>query len=299
MIRNTPPGPALVVLAAGMGSRFGGPKQFEAVGPRGATLMDYAIFDARRAGFGDILLVTRPGMDATLPIASRWSARIVHQRPDDLPEGTHLQAVRSKPWGTAHAVLAAARDIPGPFAVVNADDFYGAQAYQAVGRFLRAETATSPPCWAVAAYRLEDTVPTGAGVNRAVCRVEDGWLASLEEVTGIVPAPSGGFVGRGSQGAVTVPGEALVSMNMWAFTADVTLVLRRAFEAFIGRADLARDELLLPSVVQEAIARKQARVRVLDAGGQWFGMTHPDDRARVASALASLVAAGRYPERLW
>lgn len=296
----------LVVLAAGMGSRYGGLKQLDPVGPGGATLMDYAVFDAWRTGFANVLFIIRPEMEEAFRpfVEGRYGGRVhvgtAHQRLDDLPSGFRVPDGRVKPWGTAHAVLAAAGAVRGPFAVVNADDFYGAKAYAAVTEFLGGPPAgAGPHTWAIVGYRLGDTLSAEGGVNRGVCRTtDDGWLTGIEEVVDI--ARRGGTLeGRAAAGTVTLQADVLVSMNIWAFTPAAFDVLREGFARFLARPNAASGEYLLPGVVQEAITAGTARVRVLDAGSRWFGMTHKADRPAVESALRALVAEGLYPERLW
>lgn len=300
-------GLTIVVLAAGMGSRYGGLKQLEPLGPGGATLMDYALYDARRAGFIEAVLVIRPEMDEAFrrfaAERSRAFPRIssAHQRLDDVPAGCTVPGSRTKPWGTAHAVLAAARAVRAPFAVLNADDFYGESAFAAVAEFLAAADEKPVPQWALAGYRLRDTVPAGdtGGVNRAVCRTgKTGHLTAIEEVMEIEPQ-GGGFVGRGAAGAVALNGAELVSMNLWALTPAVFDLLGRAFTEFLRSGPDDKAELLLPFAIDGAVARGEASVRVLEARSAWLGVTHQADRAAVSDALKALVAEGRYPERLW
>ena len=292
----------LVVLAAGMGSRFGGLKQLEAVGPHGAALLDYSVFDAVRAGFTDVVFIIRRDMEEAFRplVADRYTGRLdvtlAFQQLDDIPDG-YSAARRSKPWGTAHAVLAAESVVRGPFAVVNADDFYGEPAFSAVAEFLGRTAATE---WAVVGYRLRDTTSPAGGVNRAVCRTADGWLTSLEEVSDIVRDDSGAYRGHTGRGTVTLGGDDLVSMNMFGFTPAVFGQLRSGFERFLAsRAAEAGDEYPLPTAVEAAVQRGTARVRVLDPGSRWFGMTYRSDRPAVHAALESLTAAGRYPGKLW
>jgi len=280
----------LVVLAAGLGSRYGGLKQLDGVGPHGATLMEYSLFDARRAGFAEAVFVIRPDMEEAFRgfaarLAGRLSWRTVLQRLEDVPPGVAVPPGRDKPWGTAHAVLAAAPAIHGPFAVLNADDFYGAEAFAALAAFLRAPTSARPPHFAVVGYRLRDTLSEAGPVNRGVCRLDgDGWLQAIEEVMNI----------DGSADP-----DAIVSMNLWGFTPALFALLQAGLTSFFRSADAGRGEYLLPSAVREAIARVECRVRVLESGSRWFGITHPADRPGVAAALRALVTAGRYPERLW
>lgn len=295
----------LVVLAAGLGSRYGGMKQLEAVGPAGETLMDYSVYDAVRAGFTRVVFVIRPEMEEAFHAfaAGRYGDRITvttaHQRLDDLPGGHIVPVGRTKPWGTAHAVLAAEPGVTSPFAVVNADDFYGEPAFEAASRFLEDDAGGTPPAWAVVGYRLRDTLSEAGGVNRGVIHTDAaGWLAQIEEVTDIQVARDG-YVGRAGAMLRHFDGREPVSMNMWAFTPDVFGLLRRGFVRFLHEEGLHRREYLLPTIAQEAVRHGEARIRVLEAGSQWHGMTYPDDRPVVAAALRMLTASGRYPSPLW
>lgn len=280
----------LVVLAAGFGSRYGGMKQLDAVGPSGATLMEYSLYDARRAGFEESVFVIRPDMEKTFRgYASRFDGRIpwqtALQRLEDLPSGVSIPPGRAKPWGTAQAVLAAAPLLHGSFAVINADDFYGAEAFAALATFLRDTAGTRPPSFALVGYRLRDTLSRAGPVNRGVCRIDDeGWLQSIEEVTATHGGPDP---------------DAIVSMNLWGFTPALFDHLREGLLAFFKRGVDERAEYLLPTLVRELLARGACRVRVLEPHSWWFGITHQADRPEVAAALQALVAEGRYPERLW
>ena len=298
----------LVILAAGLGTRYGGGglKQLEAVGPGGTTLMEYSLYDAARAGFGETVFVIRAEMEegfrayADARFGRRVPWRTAIQRLDDLPPGVALPPERAKPWGTAHAVLAAAGLVHAPFAVLNADDYYGAQAFAALAGFLRQHAADRPPSHAVVGYRLCDTVPEAGAVNRGACRTDAaGWLETIEEVTGLARAGAERFEGRGETGPVTLSGDALVSMNLWGFTAEIFDTLRRGWRDFFAAAAPGTREYLLPTVVREAVRRGECRVKVLETASRWFGITHTADRAIVTAALQRLVADGQYPERLW
>ena len=295
----------LVILAAGLGSRYGGMKQLEGVGPGGATLMEYSLYDARRAGFDEAIFVIRSDMEeafgefANARFGAGFPWRTAIQRLEDVPSGVLVPPDRKKPWGTAQAVLAAADRVHAPFAVLNADDFYDAPSFSALAGHLRAHAGDQPPSYAVVGFRLGDTVPEAGGVNRGWCRADSrGWLESVEEVIRIAPAP-GGFAGAGESGPVVLPADALVSMNLWGFTPAVFDTLRRGFAEFFLSGDPARGEYLIPTAIRAALERRECRVRVLDAGSRWFGVTHPADRPAVTAALQQLVRNGRYPERLW
>ena len=298
--------PTLVVLAAGLGSRFGGPKQLEPIGPGGAMLMDYALWDAAEAGFRKAVLIVPPTFDDELrrslekKYAQRLTTTTAIQRADDLP-GTKTFP-RSKPWGTAHAVLAARFAVRGPFAVINGDDFYGGEAFRAALGFLRNYGgAARTPTWGVAGYRLSDTLSPHGGVNRAVFRIDTaGELKTIEEVRAVARTDDGVLRGLRTSGSRVLTGNELVSMNFWVFTPAVFALLEEAMVRFLGsRGAAGGDELLLPDVMQELIRGGRARIRVFDAGRQWFGLTHPSDRELVRAALQRLVTSQAYPERLW
>jgi hypothetical protein len=262
------------------------------VGPGGATLLDYSIYDARRAGFGRIIVVTRPDLAAAF---DRIDATVALQRLDDVPADEAVPAARAKPWGTGHAVLAAAPHVDGPFVVVNGDDFYGPGAFRAAAEFLATAHA-----FANIAYPLRDTLSAAGGVNRAVCHAgADGWLEDVEELMDIRRRNDDTCEGTDPHGArVAIAADALVSMNMWAFTPAVFALLRRGFAAFLRRPGAERGEFLIPHAIRDALQRREVRVRLLRTQGRWLGVTYPDDRPRVEAALRQLVAAGEYPERL-
>lgn len=299
--------PCVVILAAGIGRRFGGGKQLVPVGPGGQTLLEYSVYDARRAGFGRVVFVIRPDIEAEFraAVVDRLGHRVetacVFQTLEALPAGRRPPAGRTKPWGTGHAVLVAQEAVAGPFAVANADDFYGARAWEQMGAFLRQPPAGGVPTWALAGYALRATLPPSGAVSRGLCAcTPDGWLRDIVETSGIERDGDGARC-RAADGTVRVlSGEQAVSMNLWGFTADFFDELRRAFAAFLEAHGGSPDaELQLPTVVQQAVRAGRARARVLPATDEWCGLTNPQDAARVAETLGRLTEAGVYPRELW
>jgi len=295
--------PSLLVLAAGIGSRYGGLKQLDPVGPSGETIMDYSIYDALRAGFASLVFVIRRDMEQPFRqiIGRRFEGRIevayAFQELSDLPPGFSLPPDRLKPWGTCHAVLAAQNAIRHPFAVINADDFYGAQSFAALAEHLRA----GGPDFAMAGFVLRHTLSDFGSVARGVCQVApDGSLKSIVELTRIEPDASGAK-NTAPDGRVTrLTGDEPVSMNCWGFTPDVFPAFRAGFAAFLEKN--ARDpkaEYYIPAAVNALLVSGRARVRVLPVSSHWFGVTYRDDRPRVLESIRALVARGDYPAPLW
>ena len=285
-----------------MGSRYGGNKQLEGVGPGGETLMDYGVFDAIRAGFGRIVFVTRPELEAEfnaaiIPrIAKRIPALVVTQRQDDLPPGFRPPPGRRKPWGTGQAVLAARGVIDGPFGVLNADDFYGRPALDHLARFLVAGHAGE---WAVIGYPLSATLSEAGAVNRALFAIGPGGILNgLTEVREIIAQPDGSATGNAAGTSRTLAGSDLVSMNLWGFTPSLFDALGRGFRSFLEGNPAESAEYFLPDAVSEEIAGGRATVRVLEAGSPWCGLSHAADRPVVQEFLRRQIAAGHYPERL-
>lgn len=292
----------LVVLAGGLGSRFGGLKQLEPVGPGGARLMDYSVFDALRAGFRRVVFVIRPEMTEAFERSVRGrypdgvQVGIAPQRLEDLPAGITLPEGRTRPWGTVQAVLAAQAQISGPFAVLNADDFYGRDALEAIVRFLH---HAPPETYAVVGYRMEQTASEAGGVNRAVLeQAADGSLKGILELKNLVRSPDGSFIGEAGGGPRVVAADALVSMNLWAFAPSILPRLAAGFETFLRRGPGPAEEYYLPGAVQEVLALGSARVLVLPTSGRWCGMTYPADRPWVEATLRALSASGDYPAEL-
>lgn len=296
--------PTLVALAAGVGSRYGGLKQLEPIGPGGETLLDYSVFDALRAGFSKVVLVVRPetesdfresfagGMATQVPIA------YVHQTVQALPGGLRPPPGRVKPWGTGHAVLMAEPEVEGRFAVVNADDFYGAESYRALARFL---DESDPGRYAMIGFKLGQTLSDSGSVSRGLCQLDSrGRLERILEVLEVCKHGSGGVYTGDDGQQIEIPGDAVVSMNLWGFTPELFPELGSRFERFLCCEDKTEhSEFLVPDVIEALVREGRAQVEVLGGAGQWCGITYPEDKDRVARVIASLVEAGDYPERLW
>lgn len=295
--------PTLLVLAAGMGSRYGGLKQIDPVGPAGETIIDYSIFDAIRAGFDKLVFVIRRDIEQTFreTIGVRFEKRIrtayVFQELNELPEGFTVPPNRTKPWGTGHAILAAADVIQEPFAAINADDFYGANSFRVLGEHLR----SGNPDYAMVAFTLRNTLSEFGTVSRGVCRVSaDGYLQSVTELTKI--EKNGGAARHvDSTGAIQpLTGDEPVSLNMWGFTPTLFGHLHEQFNEFLkhhGREE--KSEFYIPAVVSTLVTTGNARCKVLRTTDSWHGVTYREDRPFVIEGIRRLVAAGQYPENLW
>lgn len=299
--------PTLLVLAAGMGSRYGGLKQIDPVGPSGETLLDYNIYDARRAGFDRVVFVIRRSIEADFKaaVSPRYEGKIevdyAYQELDQLPPGHSVPAGREKPWGTCHAVLAAREVVRGPFAIVNADDCYGQDALAQAAAYLRRLEHQGPvPEYGLVGYPMRNTLSDHGTVSRGVCRVDaDGYLAGVVEETKIARDGQGGKVER-AEGLVTrYTGDEPVSMNLWTFTPEVFEQIDRGFREFLQRSagDL-KAEYYIPSLADGLIRSGAARFRVLSTTSHWLGVTYREDKPLVQEGIRRLVEAGVYPARL-
>ena len=293
----------LVVLAAGMGSRYGGLKQIDPVGPGGETIIDYSVFDAIRAGFGKLVFVIRKDIERQFKesVGARFEKHIpveyVFQELDSLPPQFSVPAGRVKPWGTTHAVLMAAKAIREPFAVINSDDFYGLESFRILSAHLQSGTRD----YAMVGFVLRNTLSAFGTVARGVCEVDgDGFLESVTELTGI-ECKDTYVTSMGASGKPTrLTGDEVVSMNMWGFTPAVFAQLEGFFETFLAQhgAEL-KSECYLPSAINEFVESAQARVRVLPTGASWFGVTYREDHPRVVESITRLIESGSYPGKLW
>lgn len=302
---DTPP-PALVVLAAGMSSRYGRLKQVDRLGPRGEAIMDYNIFDAARAGFGEVVVVVREEIEEQVrehldgTIGDAFPLRYVRQDRNVLPDGFRTPPDRRKPWGTGHAVLCAARDLEVPFAVCNADDLYGPDAFGKLHDHLTADPLPSEA--ALVGYTLVDTLPESGngGVARGVCVMgRDHFLERVTEVREIrmVDAWISGVDGDGE--VVELRGREIVSMNLWGFSPQVVNRLRRQFRRFLARWGATTEvEFLLSTAINGQLETGATRVAVLQADDDWLGVTHAPDREAARRSLEARVSAGAYPKDL-
>lgn len=289
-----------------MGSRYGGLKQIDPVGPHGEWIIDYSIYDAMRAGFGKVVFVIRRDMQELFQdaVGTRFAGRIkvdyVFQELDALPEPFTMPSGRTRPWGTGHAVLQAKDKICEPFAVINADDFYGQNSYAALGRHLQAISRLDALEFVMVGYRLEQTLSPHGSVSRGVCAVDgDGFLQKVVERTRIEGANSEIYV-RDNGHDEKLTGKEIVSLNLWGFTPALFPALERMFREFLeARGNEEKSEFYIPTAVDQLVMEKLAKVVVLPTDDSWFGVTYPEDRPEVAAGIRRLISAGVYPEKLW
>jgi len=300
--------PTLVILAAGMGSRYGGLKQVDPVGPSGETIMDYSVFDAVRAGFDRVVFVIRRDFEDVFrsTIGSKYAGVVAvdyaFQSMDDLPHGFTVPSARAKPWGTAHAIRAARTAVRAPFAAINADDFYGRDAFRRLAAFLSASRRPDARLrFAMVGYLLNQTLSENGSVARGVCRVgADGLLAKVTEMTKLVRMPGGAENREDAEHPVRLTGTERVSMNLWGFTPELFDALDARFPAWLkANAANPKAEWYIPFVVDEMVGAGAAEVEVLPTESAWFGVTYREDKPRVVEAIRKLVDAGEYPVKLW
>ena len=296
----------LVVLAAGMGSRYGGLKQCDPVGPSGETIMDYSVFDAVRAGFDRVVFVIRRDFEDEFRsvVGSKYEGIVkvdyAFQDLHDLPEGYSVPDGRKKPWGTAHALLSARDLIDGHFAAINADDFYGQDSFQQLAYFLKSSDLAVAK-FALVGFRLDNTLSENGSVARGVCTVnESGVLSTVTEMTKIVRTENGAEDQSDPDNPVAYTGEERVSMNLWGFTPAFMDELKSVFPGFLDKSMTnLKSEWYIPFVVDDMVQENRAEVVVLSTESSWFGVTYRDDRPQVVAAIADLVEKGVYPAKLW
>ncbi|MBR2453049.1 MAG: nucleotidyltransferase [Clostridia bacterium] len=277
----------LVVMAAGMGSRFGGLKQMEPIGPGGEFLMDFSAFDAKEAGFSKVVFVIKKEMEedfkriAVSRIQKYIDVDYVFQSMDDLPAG------RTKPWGTGHAILCCKDKVTTPFAIINADDYYGKAAYVVLNDALKEIKKGE---MFLVGYDLAQTTTENGTVTRGVCKVEDGYLTGIRETKGI----SGFTYCEDGETVHNLPEDTIVSMNMWGFGTEIFDYLEREFEVFKNEKDVMKEEYLIPIVVDDLIKKGEAKVKVLRSPDRWYGMTYREDKETVMAEMKKLCEAGKY-----
>ena len=297
--------PTLVILAAGMGSRFGGLKQITPVDEHGHAIIDFSLFDAYRAGFRRVAFIIKHEIEADFKaVVGRraekyFDVRYVYQQIENLPEGYSVPEGRTKPWGTGHAVLCAAQAVDGPFAVINADDFYGRTAYTALYDYLTRERPENEH--AMVAYQLKKTVTESGSVARGICRVEDGFLTDVVERTRIEKRGSAAAYTEDGENWLPLSGELPVSMNCWAFSHSMMDELIKRFPAWLDEnvpKNPMKCEYFLPSVANALIKDGDGSVRVLNCHETWYGVTYKEDLQSFKDAMKRMRTEGIYPEAL-
>ncbi len=299
--------PTLLVLAAGMGSRYGGLKQIDPIGPNGEIIIDYSIFDAVKAGFGKVVFVIRKDIEEMFKehIGSRFEGIIpveyAYQQLDDLPEGFTIPEGRTKPWGTGHAIYAARNVVKEPFAVINADDFYGKSAYQLISDKLNNTVDTDIADYSMVGFVLNNTLSENGFVSRGVCELgKNSILDTVVERTNIVKTETGAEATLDNGDKLPLTGDEVVSMNFWGFTPSLFEHLERMFTDFLKeRGTELKSEFYIPSVVADLIKEGKAKAEVLTSTDSWFGVTYPEDKDTVVKSVRSLVENGTYPNKLF
>lgn len=305
--------PILVVMAAGMGSRYGGLKQMDPMGKNGEIIMDYSLYDAHLAGFERVVFVIKRELyedfHRIVGVKAEKIMQVAYafQELSDLPEGFSVPQGRQKPWGTAHAVLAARDKIDAPFAVINADDYYGRQAFASIYQFLVSppvqQEDVQPLPLAMVAYILRNTLTENGSVSRGVCQVENGYLVDICERTRIEKTAGGAcFTEDGGVTYQPMDPESLVSMNLWGFPRRMVEELWARFPVFLEKAmreNPLKGEFFLPFAVNDLLTEKKARVQVLSSRDQWYGVTYQEDKPMVSAALRKMAEEGFYPSPLW
>jgi Nucleotidyl transferase len=293
----------LLVLAAGMGSRYGGLKQIDPVGPNGETIIDYSIYDAQRAGFNKLVFVIRRDIEKQFReiIGARFENKIaveyVFQALDKLPTEFSAPPNRTKPWGTGQAILMAEEKIREPFAAINADDFYGANSFRALAEHLRTDATN----YSMVGFTLRNTLSEFGSVARGVCKSNpENFLESVTEIIGIEKSGGGAQFKNESGSAQKLSGDEIVSMNLWGFNPTLFSQLRILFVEFLkknGREE--KSEFYIPFAVNELVATKRASVKILPTMDSWFGVTYREDRPFVVEGIRKLISNGDYPKKLW
>lgn len=301
--------PALIVMAAGIGSRYGGLKQIEPIGPNGEIILDYSIYDARQSGFRKFIFVINREMELAFrarieqSIGNHGDISYVYQDLDDLPDGFPVPKGRVKPWGTAHAVLSCRHAVHSSFAVINADDYYGRSAFQSLADYLRqASSQKSTYDFCMVGYKLENTLTEHGHVSRGICTInQDGQLISVHERTHIQKFGDKMKYSEDGRSWIEIHQDSVASMNIWGFTSEMFVELASRFKSFLvdNQTALTTAEYFLPEVVNQLLAENKAVVKVLPTDEHWFGVTYQEDVSRVKEAVQKLINIGVYPNLLW
>ena len=296
----------LVVLAAGMGSRYGGLKQIDPMGPSGETILDYSVFDALRAGFSKVVFIIRPDFEADFRnnVSSKFEHLVdveyAFQTLDKLPSGWSIPVGREKPWGTTHAILCAADVVKENFAVINADDFYGQESYAVLNEELSGVDSLANT-FSMVGFTLRNTLSDHGSVARGVCTTsENGLLTHIDEMTNLSREGSGALYTRDDGSVLSLTGDEPVSMNMWGFTPRLFDHLDRVFQEFLRTSGTElKSECFIPLTVGQLITEKHVTCKVLRSNSTWFGVTYKEDKEIVQGSIAALVEKGKYPQSLW
>ena len=312
--------PVLIIMAAGMGSRYGGLKQIDLVSDKGEIILDFSLYDAMMAGFEDVVFVIKEENEADFRAlideraGKHMNVRYAFQKLEDIPEGYKVPEGREKPWGTCHAVMSARHLVNGPFAVINADDYYGPGAFQSMYDFLeksaeeaaKEEAAGTKPAqyeFCMIGYELKNTITENGHVSRGVCDVTDGgYLKDIVERTKIMRRDGGIQYTEDGESWVTLPEDTVVSMNFWGFSKDMMTEMVAGFPEFLDEAlktNPLKGEYFLPGVVDTLLKEEKARVRVLRSRDKWYGVTYKEDKQTVVDALQAMKDKGLYPDVLW
>lgn len=312
--------PVLIIMAAGMGSRYGGLKQIDPVSDKGEIILDFSLYDAMMAGFEDVVFVIKEENEADFRAlideraGKHMNVRYAFQKLEDIPEGYKVPEGREKPWGTCHAVMSARHLVNGPFAVINADDYYGPGAFQSMYDFLeksaeeaaKEEAAGTKPAqyeFCMIGYELKNTITENGHVSRGVCDVTDGgYLKDIVERTKIMRRDGGIQYTEDGESWVTLPEDTVVSMNFWGFSKDMMTEMVAGFPEFLDEAlktNPLKGEYFLPGVVDTLLKEEKARVRVLRSRDKWYGVTYKEDKQTVVDALQAMKDKGLYPDVLW
>ena len=297
--------PTLLVLAAGMGTRYGGNKQLDEVGPSGETIIDYSIYDAIRAGFGKIVFVIRRDIEDQVKerfvkkLKGKIEVDYVFQEITNLPEGVKVHPDRSKPWGTSHAILVTSQKIKEPFGVINADDYYGVESFGILHDFLVNDK--DPNNYCIVGYKMKNTLSEHGHVNRGVCKVgSDGLLQNIVETRQIEKTPDGAKAPDEQGNMQKFTGDEIVSMNLWGFKASCFTFLTREFRNFINEKGMdLKAELDIPTSVDKFVKSGEITIKILMSNDRWFGVTYREDKPYVVESIKNMVSKGIYPAKIY